>query len=831
MSSLGYFLRLAIHNLRRGGQRVLVAILCIAFGVMSLVGMTLVSQSYTGAVVLKPSEQLGADLSLERNDEPTIGADQVAELKAMQQSGKLQRFTLISYTSSLAFREAGSGEMHFIAAGMGIDPVVYPLAGRLALSEPGNVGAATLLQAPGDVIVTRDLAQENNLHVGDAIVLTDFQVGAPVQGRVRGIAQDTPNHQGSKIYYNVETADLLAGGVSSANTVLANSSDPAGAGEALSAAGWQVYQARDFAQNNQQAQDLLDMLLKGAGILGLMVGGIGVANTMQVLLRRRQREVAIWKAMGYTELQLQGLFVIEAALLGGLGSLLGAGLGYAISYNLLVLFSRTGNLLVSYHFSPFVILSSVLVGILTTVIFALWAIVAISQAQPAALLRDEPVKAGKIPRLKSIGLALLLAVPFTAVTSLVMGSLLKGIGVLLFALTGLAVLGGFLIGMTWIALRLLPLGRLPLANMAQKSLRRRGFGLVFAMIALFTGIVALSLGVMVIENAQSSMSKKAIHVENGNLQVIAPAGQDTEIRQAIGQVFSSQAPQNINTSYQAAVRSIQTSQGENLSMSPTLIGLSQPEGYQLDQNVVWDSQSEGVYVPNYDAGLAGSEVVITFQDGHTRNLPVAGSYNITWSPERLPLTPGLLMPADLLGGLAQPDQVTYFLQVPAARLDALCASLANALPNATVINLQDYADRYVQTYHNLFVLALSMSGLALLAGVLLVANSVSLAMLDRRYEIGVLKSTGYSRAHVLTILAVEYSLVAAITTCAALIAVQLLLMAIGVMNHLAATLLVLSPQATLLIACLGLSLVFVTVLVVTWGPTRVSPVFVLNERA
>jgi putative ABC transport system permease protein len=78
-------------------------------------------------------------------------------------------------------------------------------------------------------------------------------------------------------------------------------------------------------------------------------------------------------------------------------------------------------------------------------------------------------------------------------------------------------------------------------------------------------------------------------------------------------------------------------------------------------------------------------------------------------------------------------------------------------------------------YHNLFVLGVAMASLALLAGVLLVANSVSLAMLDRRYEIGVLKAVGYSRGQILFSLVIEYTLLAVVASAAGMAAVRVFL--------------------------------------------------------
>ncbi len=825
MNSLVYFFQIAWNNLIRGGQRVLVALLCIAFGVMSMVSMTLLSQSLDSVMVLKPNEQIGADISLNRQVEEYISPELEAELKALQASGEISRYTLIAQNNSIIFHRPGSGEVYFSNNGMGIDPNAYPLAGSLTIEQPGNVGAATLLQESGDVVITRDLAREYKLSVGDTIILSDLQVGLPVEGHIRGIAGDTPNHQGSKIYYTYATADKLANRQNTVNVAMVNAQNPGVIADRLSGMGWSAYSAENIAENNREIQELYDMLFKGAGLLGLLVGGIGVANTMQVLLRRRQREVAIWKTLGYRDVDLQALFTLEAILLGVSGSLLGAGLGVLISRGLVELFNRTINLLITWSFSILPVVISMLVGIATTVIFALWAIIAASQASPLALLRNEPVDVRALPRLQSLGLLVLLGLPFTALTSLVMGSLLKGIGLLVFALLGLVVLGGLLGGLTWISTRLLPGRRLPLIRMAQNSLRRRGLGLVFAMIALFVGTVALTLGVVVTQSAQTEMAQRTIQLDRENMLIIAPYSSEADIRQAV----ESQDVKILSAVYSTSVREVRSlTEGQGGHIQPLLMGLSQPDGYQLS-GADWGSTA-GAYVYEGSGIQAGSQVEIVFLDGSTDILPVIGKYDVEWSPGSLPAQLGILFPADQSASLAQPETITYFLQSPSARLSQISANLGQALPGATVINLEAYAMRYIQTYHNLFVLGLAMAGLALLAGVLLIANSVSLAMLDRRYEIGVLKTIGYSRRHILVSLAVEYSLVGLIASLAGIVAVEVFFTILAMANDLAASLFAMSSLQAVMILLCGVGLTLLAVLGFAFQPTQVSPSVVLNER-
>jgi putative ABC transport system permease protein len=218
-----HFLRLAVNNLRRGGQRIFVALLCITFGTTALVSMTMIAKSIESSVNVPPALLVGGDLSMGRKTEKTVYPEHVAELDALVQRGVISGYTLIAYnSSSIMFRAAESSEMHFAGIGLGIEPASYPLAGSLTIGEPGSIGLPSLLQQPGDVIITRDLALTYHLSVGDAIVLSDLRMGVPMEGMIRGIAYDTPNHMGDKVYYTIETAQALAGEQAVFNTVIAN---------------------------------------------------------------------------------------------------------------------------------------------------------------------------------------------------------------------------------------------------------------------------------------------------------------------------------------------------------------------------------------------------------------------------------------------------------------------------------------------------------------------------------------------------------------------------------------------------------------------------------
>lgn len=129
----------------------------------------------------------------------------------------------------------------------------------------------------------------------------------------------------SSIYIKATSEDTLSAAYQEANATLLNLhgiDDPADA---------------DFSISTQESiltaatsvDNTMTVMLAGIAVISLLVGGIGVMNIMLVSVNERIREIGLRKALGARPRYIRRQFLVEAAVLGLLGGLLGVGLGAA----------------------------------------------------------------------------------------------------------------------------------------------------------------------------------------------------------------------------------------------------------------------------------------------------------------------------------------------------------------------------------------------------------------------------------------------------------------------------------------------------------------------
>lgn len=92
-----------------------------------------------------------------------------------------------------------------------------------------------------------------------------------------------------------------------------------------------VSRPSDVLEAKTAANTTLTALLLGLGAVSLLVGGVGVANTMVISVLERRGEIGLRRALGATGRHILSQFLTEAVLLSMLGGLAGALTGVGIT--------------------------------------------------------------------------------------------------------------------------------------------------------------------------------------------------------------------------------------------------------------------------------------------------------------------------------------------------------------------------------------------------------------------------------------------------------------------------------------------------------------------
>jgi putative ABC transport system permease protein len=710
-----FALRYAARNLLRGGQRTLLATACVAFGVMSLVGLQTLSSMIAASIAPDPRAALGGDASLSRTG-GTLAAADVAALARMQARGALAAFTLTTSGGGALLKRAGGGPVHVLGRALGVDPATFPLVGEMRLRGAPGLSFRSLLATPGTAVITRDLAGSLALKVGDALILGGGPEGAPARLRITGVAELPPDRQGDSVFYSLATARRLAGreAVVGSAQVLWGASRPGI--PALTAKGWSVTTADQDARRRSKVAGLFGLMLEGAGLLGLLLGGLGVSNTMQVLLARRRLEIATLKTLGYERRHLVLLFGLETGMLGLLGGLAGAGAGVALASWLRLLLGRMGPILLGSAVNPGVLAGGVAVGAATAVLFGLQAIARASAVRPSTLLRDLPTP---LAWKESTLLYALLAALFSAVAAGVMRSVLYGVGVVAAGTVGLALLVA-LLGAGFYAVVAVPLPLPGIVAIARRNLRRDLLHTLVALAALFCGVFTIGFA--------------GAAIESGRARFAPPAAASPRV-------------------------------GVTLFAAPA------------------------------DAG------------------PVAAALARAGDPAPK--------------SSRRPGRLDCTAVVETGRLAALERELQRTAPDALLLTRADLDAVTQSAIQNLFAFVIAVAGLALVAGGVLIANSVGLAMLDRRREMGIFKAIGYSSGRILAGIGVEYALLGLVAGVAGMGAVSL---AFQVINRLRpAARLALDPAQGPAMIAVAILIALASAVAVAWRPTHARPLDVLRQ--
>jgi putative ABC transport system permease protein len=102
---------------------------------------------------------------------------------------------------------------------------------------------------------------------------------------------------------------------------------------------------------------MLQLAVLAFASIAIIVGGIGIMNTMYTSVRERTKEIGILKAVGAKRSHITSIFLFESGIIGFIGGIGGVALGLALAFIVQIAFSGEGAMFyLEAHVSPFLVI-------------------------------------------------------------------------------------------------------------------------------------------------------------------------------------------------------------------------------------------------------------------------------------------------------------------------------------------------------------------------------------------------------------------------------------------------------------------------------------------
>ncbi|MFF2354656.1 ABC transporter permease [Kitasatospora sp. NPDC058115] len=639
-------------------------------------------------------------------------------------------------------------------------------------------------QGPDQVVVDADTAKKAKLGLGGRLrVIT----GDKRDFTVVGIATFKTTNPGAALaFLDTATAQNVLLGQAAYTSVEVfgdgSRSDEQLKSAALAGLGT-GFQAKTAAEQKEESSesvgsflDFMKYAMLGFAGISLLVGGFLIINTFSMLVAQRTREIGLLRAVGGSRRQVNRSVLVEALILGTVGSTFGIGAGLGLAVGLIQLMNAVGMHLSAgdLKIGADVFVAGYAVGVVITVLAAWIPARRAGRIAPIAALRDHgtPAEArsnvvraviGLVLTAGGGGLLVLAAGAETAAT----GGRYIGLGVL-FTLVGFVVLGPLLATTVVRVLgALLPALFGPSGKLAQRNAMRNPRRTGATAAALMIGL-ALVIGASVFTSSVIKSTNQQIDRSVG-ADYIVSAGQNgvsAEIAEAVRKT-----PGVDHVTEQRYLPAHFTSpDGRTSEEGVSAVSARFTEDFRLPVKAgSADSLKQGALAVGEDFaedhGLkVGDTVRIDYGQGRVQSLPVGvvmtkGNSLFDGNTFAAIDTVTKAVPA-----ADQPVAAVVFGKAAAgADVSRTLTALEDALkeyPQASVRDQAGYKDLVQEQVNTLLYMIYGLLFLAIVVAVLGVVNTLALSVVERTREVGLLRAIGLSRRQLRRMIRLESMVIA-----------------------------------------------------------------------
>lgn len=770
-----FYFRYLIRDSRGARGRLLLFALCLAFGVAAIVAVAALAEGLDRTVRQEAKQLLGGDVraSSRQPIAETLGASIPALVQA-DHSDVRELLTMVAVADPA---RGGASRLVELAA---IEST-YPLFGELTTDPPGTVED---LLADRGLLIAPDLASQLGVDPGDRI-----KVGTE-SFTVRGLILDEPGHAlnplqiGPRVLMNA--SDLAATGLEGFGSrvqyqrlyrLAANPSSNDfeelihDLREEAEQSGGSV-RVTSYVEAQNGVRDSLERLSHFLGLvalLSLLIGGIGVAQSVRSFLASRLDAIATAKCLGLRPREGFLLYLGQVLLLAGVGSVAGGLLGLTLQLHLPRLLGDLVPVNALAFWRPRALLQGIILGLATSIGFALLPLLTVLSVPPLRALRRnaEPLATPRGWRTTILGLLLVGLVGIAWVQS---GSL-RTAG---FFAIGVLVAAGILFAGALVLQRgagqLRRLGWIPLSiRQGAAQLARPGISNLAATAALGLGTAVVLTTVLVQQHLTTQLDADLPRGAPGTFLVGIQPDQWPQLQEelaAFGVDNLDSVPEvlaRLDAIDGVAIRTLIEDADEDrrwaLTREQRLTYLhSLPENNDVVSGRWW-SENPGLEASlevDYasELGVAvGSRITFDVQ-GVPIEVEVTSLRQVDWRSFRINyfivLAPGILDDA--------PQSRLAAATLPLGREQEIQDRIIRQFPNITFGDVRAMLRRISSLLTKLGLGVRFLGGFTAVAGLLILFGSVAATSVRRSGDLALLKALGFTRRGAATVLLAELGL-------------------------------------------------------------------------
>jgi putative ABC transport system permease protein len=760
VAGLGQMTRMALRYLSGRKLRTTLTTLAIVFGVALIFAINLVLPSMVNLFKQSLSSINGADLSITSVSGESFAPDDVLS-KVAAVPGVTGVTGILRRQFSLPALGGELGKTAQIEL-IGVDPTEAQQVRQFAMSdgrflEAGDTGKAVL---PAGIA---ELAPQ--LKVGTTFPL--ITAGGLKLYTVVGLLADRGTPSAPEIYVTLADAQAAfsqPGLINNVEVSLDANADRTAVGEAIKAAlgsGYTLNSSNDgtgvFA-SLQVGMTILNLM----GVLALFLGAFLIFNTFRAVVIERRHDLGMLRAIGATRRQISQLILIESLVQGIAGTVIGLILGYLMSLGMVRGLSSFMQTLMNrsdlqLQLSPSAVIIAVVMGLLTALLAGYLPSRAAGHTSPLEALR--PASTANIQR--------------TARWSLIVGLVLMAVAVLLLLTGSKGAISGallFLVGMVVAAPGLvIPLSRLfsPLltlwfareGDLARGNLQRQPGRAAITGSTLMIGLAVLVLMAALVNGFAGLITNLANRNFSSDIILLPPsiavynsvigANQDLENRlkalpdvEAVGGLRYANATVNGQ-----ALQMMGIDPDEYPKVASFDFADQQPEA-------AFGSLKEGRNLLLTSIGLntlklqVGNDITVQTPNG-PQTYHIAGVANDLMT---FKVTAAFISQANLAEDFHKTEDIMLMMTLkPGADKAAALAQVNEVLkdyPQFTAHLTGEYKDDLMKTSSSAFVAFYGLAILILIPAALGLVNTLTINILERTREIGVVRAVGGSRGQV-----------------------------------------------------------------------------------